>query len=363
MAAQRVVVTGGAGFIGTAVTLALTGAGHDVVVVDDLSTGHRHNLTEVGHRRRGDRFGRVEFVEASILDDDALRRACAGASSVVHLAAQVSVPASVTDPVETCALNVTGTLTVLEAARREGAQVILASSAAVYGRSATAVQREDDRPAPVSPYAVSKLAAEQLLLAWQDCYGLPVLALRFFNVFGPRQLPSSGYAAVVPALVTRALRGERLRLDGDGGQTRDFVEVGTIARLITRAVTDRVASPTPVNVAFGRSTSLLDLVAALGDVVGHPLDVEHGPARDGDLRHSCGDPAALRRLFPGLRAGSLRTGLQATAAWHARRLGIPLQRRSSGTAPLLAPTTPEPAASGSVPRQRSKRRALRPSKP
>jgi UDP-glucose 4-epimerase len=354
---MRVVVTGGAGFIGSAVTRALVAAGCHVVVVDDLSTGRadalpRRSRPVTGRTARqtagrttgpstGPSTGRVELVEASVLDAAALRGACRGATSIVHLAAQVSVAASVTDPRPTYDLNVTGTLEVLEAARREHAQVVFASSAAVYGPVADGVPiTEATPPTPVSPYALSKLAGEELLATWQRCYALPTLALRFFNVYGPGQRTTGGYAAVVPALVTQALAGGPLHVDGDGLQTRDFVPVATIARVVTRAVRERTSSTAPVNVATGNRTSLLDLVATLEQVLGRSLTVEHGPARAGDVRDSCGDPAALRRLFPGLRTGSVEAGLRATVRWNTTG-GAP-------TGPSRVQRVPQPRSGGTL---------------
>ena len=311
---MRVLVTGGAGFIGSTVTARLLAAGMDVVVLDDLSTGSLANLDAcaVGHDR-------LTVVRGSVLDRAAVDAACAGVASVVHLAAHVSVPESVHRPRLAYDANVTGTITVLEAARAQAAQVLIASSASVYGPGTGAPQREDQLPRPVSPYAASKLAAEHLALTWQACYQLPTLVLRFFNVFGPRQLATDAYAAAVPAFVTQALAGRTLEIHGDGRQTRDFVPVGTVAEVVARAVTERTCWPAPVNVALGRSASLLEVVADLAEILGRPLEVHHGPARPGDVPSSCGDGTLLRQIFPDLATPDLRAALAETVAWHAAR--------------------------------------------
>jgi UDP-glucose 4-epimerase len=311
---MRVLVTGGAGFIGSAVTAALLDEGHTVTVLDDLSTGRRTNLDGLLSRAEG----RLALVEGSILDRCLTESVCAGAGHVVHLAAQVSVADSVARPLATQEINVTGTANVLEAARSAGAPVVIASSAAVYGNQ-SGPQREDRRPCCCSPYAASKLAAEQLALTWQECYGLPTLSLRFFNVFGPRQLPGDAYAAVVPAFVDRALAGAPLTVHGDGRQTRDFVPVHAVARVIVDAVRRRMGCPTPVNVALGSSVSLLDLIDLLSDRLGRRLEIEFQPARPGDIRDSLGDGTLLRSLFPHLDIPDLATALDETVTWFESR--------------------------------------------
>ena len=252
---MKIAVTGGAGFIGSNLVRALSGTSQvtQVVVVDDLSTGSRDNLT-----------GPARFVEGTILSDDHLDEAFAGATSVIHLAAIPSVPRSVLNPLASHEANATGTVKVLEAARRhEVGQVILASSSSVYGANPELPKHEGMRPMPLSPYAVSKLATEAYALAYSSCYGLPVLPFRFFNVFGPGQPADHAYAAVVPAFVSAALDERPLRVFGDGRQTRDFTFVGTVCAVIVDAVLRRVATTDPVNLAFGSRTSLLELITEL----------------------------------------------------------------------------------------------------
>ncbi len=305
---MRVVVTGGAGFIGANLVRALADRQEvrEVRVVDDLSTGRKANLAGLP----------VTLYEGSVLEPELLDEALAGADAVVHLAALPSVPRSVADPLASHHANATGTLQVLEAARRAGGlYVAAASSSSVYGANRELPKRETMRTAPMSPYAVSKLATEAYLAAYHHCYGLGVLPLRFFNVFGPLQPAGHAYAAVVPAFLEAALAGRPLTVHGDGGQSRDFTYVGTVAQVLVEAVLGRVVSPDPVNLAFGTRTTLLELIAELGTVLGHPLEVAHTEPRAGDVRDSQADNARLRELFPQVAPVPLREGLEQTAAW------------------------------------------------
>lgn len=252
----------------------------------------------------------------SILDRALLDRACASADAIIHLAALASVPGSIDDPLATNLVNVTGTLEVLQAARRAGgAHVVVASSSAVYGADPTMPKRESMRPVPVSPYGVSKLGTETYTLAYAACYDLPVLPFRFFNVFGPLQPASHVYAAVVPAFVDAAVAGRELTIFGDGEQTRDFIYVGTVCDVLVDAVRRRVTSNDAVNLALGTRTSLHSLVRELEKAVGHRLPVTHAAARPGDLRHSQADTGRLRALFPDVVPVPLREGLERTVAW------------------------------------------------
>ena len=226
--AVRVCVTGAAGFIGSHLVDRLV-AEHDVVGIDDLSTG---NIANLEHRGQS-----IRLIEGSILDAEALRTATDGVDAIVHLAAIPSVPRSIADPVASHEANATGTLRVLEAARAQGdVHVIVASSSSVYGANPTLPKHEGLVAQPMSPYAVSKLAAEQYTLAWQHSYGLRTLPFRFFNVYGPRQAPGHAYAAVIPAFVHAALTGEPLTVHGDGTQSRDFTYVGTVVDVVVDAI-------------------------------------------------------------------------------------------------------------------------------
>lgn len=315
---MKVLVTGGAGFIGSNLCSRLLAAPEvtEVVSLDDLSTGQRENLAGLP----------VRAVEASILDDAALDSSCAGADAIVHLAAIPSVPRSLAHPVASHAANATGTLLVLEAARRHDVgQVILASSSSVYGANPTLPKSENLRCEPMSPYAVSKLAAESYALAYARCFDLAVLPFRFFNVFGPGQPAGHAYAAVVPAFVAAALDGRPLPVYGDGRQSRDFTYVRTVADLITQAVLRRVSVEEPVNLAFGSRTTLLDLIEIIESALGHPLERDHLPGRAGDVPHSQADDTRLRELFPEAEAVPLADGIAETVAWFRGQRGDNLQ--------------------------------------
>jgi UDP-glucose 4-epimerase len=301
----KVLVTGGAGFIGANLCQRLERWDVEVVVIDDLSTGREANLNGTD----------VDLHVASILDEDALHDASSGVSSIVHLAAVPSVPKSIANPRRSHDVNVNGTVAVLEAARAAGAHVVLASSSSVYGNGATLPKHEGLVCEPASPYAVSKLAAESYGLAYQVCFGVPCTAFRFFNVFGPLQAPGHDYAAVVPAFVWAALNGAPLPLYGDGEQTRDFTFVDSVTDVLWRCVSRRVTSERPVNLAFGTRTTLNTLVDMLSALLGRRLEVDRRPPRPGDVRHSQAATAALGRLFPDAQRVPLEDGLSRTIAW------------------------------------------------
>jgi UDP-glucose 4-epimerase len=305
----RILVTGGAGFIGANLcrTLVATEGVDRVVALDDLSTGSPANLDGVDG---------VELVEGSILDADLLDRVVPSTQAIIHLAARPSVPRSLLDPMASHEANATGTLRVLEAARLHGGpQVVVASSSSVYGANPILPKREDMAPMPVSPYAVSKLATESYAVAYGHSFGLPTLAFRFFNVFGPLQSADHAYAAVIPAFLAAALRGEPLPVHGDGNQTRDFTYVGTVCSVLADAVARGVTDPRPVNLAFGTRVSLLEVIELIEKELGRSLERSHSGPRAGDVRDSQADQGNLRRLFPDVRPVPLEEGLRATIAW------------------------------------------------
>lgn len=305
---MQVAVTGGAGFIGANLVRYLVRQSHvdRVVAIDDLSTGARSNLENVD----------AELVVGTILDSALLDDVFEQADAIVHLAARPSVPRSIEDPAASHEANATGTLQVLDAARRAGGpQVIIASSSSVYGRSNQLPKHEELRPQPLSPYAASKLSSEAYAFAYAFCFDLDVLVFRFFNVFGPLQSAGHSYAAVIPAFIDAALKGRPLPVFGDGEQTRDFTYVESVASIISQAIRKGTTHEGPVNLAFGTNRSLLDVINDLSDILGYKLDVEHLPPRQGDVRHSQADQARIRALFPAVTPVPFRSGLKATVDW------------------------------------------------
>lgn len=302
---MRVLVTGGAGFIGANLVRRLVERGDDVVVLDDFSTGLRENLTGLD----------VDIREGTLADPDAVVAATADTDAVVHLGARGSVPRSVAHPVATHVVNATGTLNVLEAARGVGAHVVFSGSSSVYGANPQLPKREDTWTRPISPYAASKLAAEGYVLAYGTAFDLPTLAFRFFNVFGPWQRPDHDYAAVVPKWIWAILRGEVLDVHGDGRQTRDFTYVDSVVDVLVSALDRRLSHDSPVNLAFGRRHSLLDLLERLERVVGVEPKVRFVEPRATDVRDSENDPALLTSLFPDAHAVDLDDALARTTDW------------------------------------------------
>jgi UDP-glucose 4-epimerase len=303
---MRILVTGGAGFIGANLVRRLLTAGDDVTVLDDLSTGYASNLAGLDPR----------FIKGSILDPDRLAEAIAGAESVIHLAAIPSVPRSVKDPVRSHEANATGTLRVLEAARTAGVRhVAVASSSSVYGSNPTLPKPEDTYTWPLSPYAASKLAAEAYALAYFRTYELPTIAFRFFNVYGPLQAAGHAYAAVIPTFIDAALRGQPLPVHGDGLQSRDFTFVDAVTSVLADAAHRRVASETPVNLALGTNTTLLEAISTLESLLGRELPRDHGAPRVGDVRASQANGTRLRELFPDIEIADFRQGLHRTLDW------------------------------------------------
>lgn len=312
---MRVAITGGAGFIGANLVRAALADDEidEVTVLDDLSLGLRSNLGGLDLR----------CVIGSLLDPIALDRAVAGADAIVHLGALGSVPRSLHDPLATHHANATGTLLLLEAARRHDVgHVVVASSSSVYGSNPLLPKPELTWTRPMSPYAASKLAAEAYTLAYQPAYGMPTLALRFFNVYGPYQRHDHVYAAVIPRFVHAALCDEPVVIHGDGTQSRDFTYVGTVCEVIISAVRRRVHHPDPVNVAFGSPASLLEVLDDLAELFGHRIDRTFAAPRAGDVSHSAADNARLRRLFPGVEPVDRLAGLRATVDWMKSVSGI-----------------------------------------
>ncbi|HEX2088127.1 MAG TPA: SDR family oxidoreductase [Solirubrobacteraceae bacterium] len=304
---MRVLVTGGAGFIGSNLAARLVQDGHEVRVLDNFSTGHRRNLRPI--------LEDVEVVEGDIQSYERTTRAARGIEVVFHQAAMPSVPRSIEDPLTSTSTNVTGTLNVMLAARDNGARrVVFASSSSIYGANPTLPKHEDAVPQPFSPYAVAKLAGEGYCRAFREVYGLETVALRYFNVFGPHQDPDSHYAAVIPRFILAALRGTAPTVYGDGEQTRDFTYVDNVVEANLLAAEAPGVTSEPMNVACGRRISLNELLAAVAEITGTELRTRYVDPRPGDVRHShAAIDRAAEQIGYACRVG-FREGLERTVA-------------------------------------------------
>jgi UDP-glucose 4-epimerase len=286
-------VTGGAGFIGSHVVERLLKDGFQVRIFDNFSSGRRENLDFA----RGTGTA-LEVIDGDLRDLAAVERAVRGVDVVYHQAAMRSVPRSIDDPLGANDNNVTGTLHLLDAARRLGVKrVVYASSSSVYGDNPELPKREDQPAAPISPYAVSKATGEQYARVWTKLYGVETVGLRYFNVFGPRQDPKSEYAAVLPRFILWALRGEALEVHGDGTQSRDFTYIDNVVEANILAGQAPDASGEAFNVGCGDRTSLLDVIAMLESILGRKVERRHTPGRGGDVPHTLADVSKAKRLM------------------------------------------------------------------
>ena len=300
---MKVLVTGGAGFIGTNLTLNLLSSGYEVKVFDDLSTGLKANIPKD-----------AEFVNASILESSQIDKAIEDCEVVVHLGARGSVPRSIKDPIATHNVNATGTLNVLEAARNSQCHYIFSSSSSVYGSNMILPKNEDMVLRPITPYAASKMSGEALSLGYAKSYGLEVSTFRFFNIFGPWQRPDHEYAAVIPKWISKCIKGDEIEIFGDGEQTRDFTYVGTVVSIIKNCILDKVRHPEPVNLAYGNNISLNQVIHLLKNSF-PDLKVKYLSPRDGDVLHSKNDPKLVKSLYPNINVEKFETSLQETINW------------------------------------------------
>ena len=285
---MRALITGGAGFIGSHIATFLVENGHQVVVLDNLSSGKRDNLAHLGDR--------VTLSVGDIRDADRVRQVTEGCELVFHQAAVVSVPYSVEHPEETNAVNIDGTFNVLRAAHAQGARrVVLASSAAIYGEDPALPKREDMVPAPVSPYGAQKITGEYFAQVFSHTYGLEAVALRYFNVFGPRQDPSSPYSGVISIFADRLLSGATPIIFGDGEQSRDFIYVDNVVQANWLAATVPAAAGRVYNVGLGQQTSLNTLLSTMAGAVGRQVEAEYRENRAGDIRHSMADMSRIKQ--------------------------------------------------------------------
>ena len=308
----KYLVTGGAGFIGSHIAETLAGRGDAVRVLDNLSTGKRENLAGF--------LDRIEFIEGDIRDFATCRRAVEGMDHVLHQAALASVPGSVADPLLNNAINVTGTLNLLLAARDAGVRsFVLASSSAVYGDDPAPAKREGSEGKPLSPYGLSKLVAEKYSEVFHTLFGMKAVALRYFNVFGPRQDPRSQYAAVIPLFITKVLKGERPVVYGDGEQSRDFIYVRNVVQANILAAGSPGAGGECLNVAGGVALTVNGLLAAVNQALGTKIAPVHAEPRAGDIRHSVADIGKARRVLGFEPAVSFPDGLKETVEWYKKR--------------------------------------------
>jgi UDP-glucose 4-epimerase len=307
-------VTGGAGFIGSHIIDALLARGDRVRVIDNFCTGHRGNLEPYGKR--------IEFIEGDLVNQGDVERALEGVEVVFHQAALASVPRSVDKPLDTNAACVTGTVTLLDAARRSGVRrVVFAGSSSAYGDQPVPGKHERLLPAPLSPYAAAKLAGEFYCQAFTSTYGLETVTIRYFNVFGPRQDPKSQYAAVIPKFITEMLAGRRPTIFGDGQQSRDFTYIDNTVYGNLLAAEAPGAVGRTINVACGQSFNLLELVAGINRALGTTIEPIFEPARAGDVRESLADITLARELLKYEPKVGFEEGLRRTVDYYRRVSG------------------------------------------
>jgi len=300
----KVAVTGGAGFVGSNLATKLISLGHEVVIIDDLSTGLRSNVDTANST----------FHEVSITDKSGLEKALKGCEAIFHLAARGSVPRSLKNPVATHEVNATGTLNVLEFARENGARVLYSSSSSVYGRNMALPKDESMWLGPLTPYAASKLSAEAYVEAYGASYQVPVTLLRFFNVFGPKQRPDHEYAAVLPKWIWLAMHDKPIEVFGDGSQSRDFTYVETVVDIAIAAMKDKVTTTGAVNLAYGNRITLLTVIDLLKADFPN-LEVNFVGERRGDVKESQNNPVLLKQLFPAVTPKEFNIALSETMEW------------------------------------------------
>ncbi len=304
-------ITGIAGFIGSSLARALLERGEQVRGVDNLATGNRENIREI--------LNRIDFREVDINGLDAMHKACAGVDFVLHQAAIPSVPKSVVDPLGSNGANVDGTVNVLIAARdAKVKRVIYAASSSAYGDTPTLPKREDMKPDPISPYAVAKLASEHYMVSFYRCYQLETVCLRYFNVFGPRQDPSSPYSGVLAKFITLMLRGEQPTIFGNGEQSRDFTYIDNVVEAnlaACKAPSEKVAGQV-FNTATGRRVTLNETFKALQDLTSYKGQPKYGPERGGDIKHSLADISRVEAALGYKPTVSFEEGLRRTVDWY-----------------------------------------------
>jgi nucleoside-diphosphate-sugar epimerase len=316
---SQYLITGVAGFIGSSIARALLSRGERARGVDNFATGKRENIAEI--------LNRIDFREADITDLDAMREACTGVDFVMHQAAIPSVPKSVLDPLGSNRANIDGTVNVLVAARdAKVKRVVYAASSSAYGDTPTLPKHEEMRPDPISPYAVAKLASEHYMISFYRCYGLETVCLRYFNIFGPRQDPSSPYSGVLAKFTTQMLRGEQPTINGDGEQSRDFTYIDNAveANLLACKAPAQKAAGQMFNVATGRRVTLNETFKVLQELTGYQGQPKYGPVREGDVKHSLADISKAEAGLGYKPLVDFEDGLRRTVEWY-RESGVGVQ--------------------------------------
>ena len=304
-------ITGVAGFIGSSLARAVLSRGDQVRGVDNLSTGNRENISDI--------LDRIDFREADIVDLDAMHKSCAGVDFVLHQAAIPSVPKSVLDPLGSNRANIDGTVNVLVAARdAKVKRVVYAASSSAYGDTPTLPKHEEMKPDPISPYAVAKLASEQYMISFYRCYGLETVCLRYFNIFGPRQDPSSPYSGVLAKFITQMLRDEQPTINGDGEQSRDFTYIDNAveANLLACTAPATKAAGQMFKVATGRRVTLNETFHLLQSLTSYTGKPKHGPERGGDIKHSLADISKAEAGLGYKPKVDFEEGLRRTVDWY-----------------------------------------------
>jgi len=310
---ESVLVTGGAGFIGSNIAEALLAHGYRVVIIDDLSTGKMKNIIDLSES------GNLKFIKGSILESGLLRSIIKSEniSLVSHQAAISSVAKSIADPVKTMETNVAGTTSLFHIAAEYGCKrVVFASSSSIYGDSPELPKRETMAPCPKSPYAMSKAAKEMIGSVFSSLYGIDIIGLRYFNVYGKRQDPASDYAAVIPKFITKALENEPIPIEGDGSQTRDFIYIDDVVNANLRALIGGNISGNIFNVANGEQTSIMELAMTIIEITGSKSEIVFKPPRIGDIRNSVGDTEYAIRNLGHSNKFNIKKGLKVTTEWY-----------------------------------------------
>jgi UDP-glucose 4-epimerase len=315
---ESVLVTGGAGFIGSNIAEALLTQGYRVVILDDLSTGKMENVLDL---KREDN---LRFIKGNILDSGLLRSIMRSEkiSLVSHQAAVSSVTRSIADPVETMETNVAGTTNLFQIATQYGVRrIVYASSSSIYGDAPELPKRETMSPCPKSPYAMSKVAKEMLGGIFSELYGTSIIGLRYFNVYGRRQDPNSDYAAVIPKFISQALNDEQITIEGDGGQTRDFIYIDDVVNANLSALIGKDVCGSVFNIGNGRQTSILELARTIIDLTGSKSEIDFMPKRAGDIRDSVSDIEHAQKNLGYRRTYNIKKGLAETISWYRQRVG------------------------------------------